>query len=59
MTNETWNKYQNEYRKNHYKQVSAYLEPELVDKFKAKLRRKNTTFTDFLRKNIEEYLGKK
>jgi len=58
MTNAKWNKYQNEYRKNHYKQLSAHLDPELVDEFKAQLKKDNISFNDFLRNAINLYLKK-
>lgn len=53
---ESWNQYQNEYRKNNYKQVSAMLDPALVDDLKDKLAKENRTFTDFLRESIKNYL---
>lgn len=59
MSNSKWNEYQNNYRKNHYKQIAAMLDPELVDRFKAKLKKNNITFPDFLRAKINEYLGEK
>lgn len=59
MTKKQWNKYQNEYRKNKYKQVSAHLEPELIDNFKKKLKKDNISFPTFLRTKIKEYLEEK
>lgn len=59
MTKETWNQYQNEYRKNKYTQISAALEPELVAEFKEKLSKDNISFPTFLKSAINEYLGKK
>ena len=59
MTKETWNEYQNKYRKNHYSQLSASLEPQLVKEFKEKLKKDKITFPTFLRTKIEEYLGEK
>lgn len=58
MTKESWNEYQNKYRKNHYKQLSSHLDPELVDEFKEKLKKDNITFNDFLRNAIKLYLKK-
>ena len=58
MTKESWNEYQNHYRKNHYKQLSAHLDPALVDEFKAQLKKDNITFNDFLRNAINLYLKK-
>ena len=58
MTNrESWNNYQNEYRKYHYKQLSAMLDPELVDRFKKQLKKDNISFSTFLRNAIRLYLG--
>ena len=59
MTKESWNQYQNQYRQNHYKQLSAHLDSDLVDEFKEALKKDNITFTDFLRKYINNYLKKK
>ena len=56
MRKEKWNKYQNNYRKEHYKQVSAHLEPELIDAFKKKLKKNGITFSDFMRKVMIEYI---
>ena len=58
MTKESWNQYQNQYRKNNYKQLSAYLEPDLVNDFKKKLKEDNISFTTFLRNAINLYLNK-
>lgn len=58
MTKESWNQYQNQYRKNHYKQLSAHLDPTLVDEFKEQLKKDNITFNDFLRNAINLYLKK-
>ena len=58
MTNrESWNNYQNEYRKYHYKQLSAMLEPSLVDEFKAQLKKDHISFSTFLRNAIRLYMG--
>ena len=59
MTKETWNQYQNQYRKNKYMQISAALDPELVIEFKRKLLKDNISFPTFLKSAINEYLGKK
>lgn len=59
MTKEIWNTYQNKYRKNKYSQISAALDPELVDKFKKKLKEDNITFPTFLREKINTYLEEK
>ena len=58
MSKESWNEYQNNYRKKHYAQVSAYLDPSLVDALKKKLKKERTTFSSFLREKITEYLEK-
>ena len=58
MTKEKWNQYQNKYRKNHYKQISAHLEPELVDDFKKKLKKNGISFCDFMRNVMIEYIDK-
>ena len=58
MTRDDWNKYQNEYKKNHYAQLSAQLNPQLVREFKEKLKKDRITFPSFLIKAIKEYLGK-
>lgn len=57
MDNEKWNKYQNEYNKNHYKSISALLDKSLVNKFKAKLKEDNKSIAGFLKEAIEKYLG--
>lgn len=59
MTTDKWNEYQNNYRKNHYKQISAHLDPTLVDNLKEKLKKDNISLVDFLRKVIDEYLEQK
>ena len=59
MTKEKWNKYQNEYKQNHYAQLSAALDPQLVRRFKEQLKKDNITFPSFLRKAIKEYLDGK
>lgn len=59
MTNDKWNEYQNNYRRNHYKQISAHLDPTLVDNLKEKLKKDNISLVDFLRKVIDEYLEQK
>ena len=56
MTRKSWNEYQNDYRKSHYKQISAHLDPELVDSLKKKLKKDNMSFSDFIRKAIYDYL---
>lgn len=59
MTTDKWNEYQNNYRRNHYKQISAHLDPTLVDNLKEKLKKDNISLVDFLRKVIDEYLEQK
>ena len=59
MTRNDWNKYQNEYKQNHYSQLSAALDPQLVRRFKEQLKKDNITFPSFLRKAIKEYLEEK
>lgn len=59
MTKESWNVYQNSYRKNHYKQLSVHLDPALVDSFKEKLKKDGISYPDFMRNLINEYLAKK
>ena len=56
MIKESWNKYQNEYKQNHYSQLSAALDPQLVRRFKEQLKKDKITFPSFLRKAIKEYL---
>lgn len=56
---ENWNVYQNDYRRNHYAQLSAYLDPSLVIPFKDKLKKEGLSYTSFLRSAISEYLEKK
>ena len=58
MTKEKWNEYQNAYRKNHYKQVSAHLDPTLVNELKAQLKKDNISFSTFLQNAIKIYLKK-
>lgn len=59
MTKESWNEYQNNYRKNHYTQLSVHLESELVRDFKEQLKKDNIPFATFMRDAIDKYLGKK
>ena len=56
---ESWNKYQNDYHKTHYTQLTAMLKPELAKTFKEKLKKNNIPFSTFIRKAIEEYLENK
>ena len=56
---EKWNEYQNNYRKDHYKQLSAHLDPTLVNDLRRELKKNHTTYSDFLRKCINEYLERK
>lgn len=58
MTKESWNDYQNQYRKNHYTQLSAHLDSELVKEFKNQLKKDNISFSSFLKTAISKYLEK-
>ena len=58
MTKESWNQYQNAYRKSHYKQLSAHLNAEYVDDFKKLLKQEGITFNTFLRTAIDEFIKK-
>ena len=59
MTKESWNQYQNAYRKKNYTQLAAYLDPTLVFNFKEKLKKDKKGYTEFLKEKIKEYLEEK
>lgn len=52
--------YKNEikWRKNHYEEIRAYIEKNLGQKLKQKLKENNQTITNWITENAREYLDR-
>lgn len=59
MENSNYNKYQANYKKQHYTQLSAWIDAELASKFKKKLEEDSVSFAQFMRNCINIYLDNK